>query len=77
MDECEFYEFDGICSKCLPHELLCSQINSCTFKQLLAEQAKNKKLVEALESIKTKYEPYIAYLQVVEDVTKALNEVNK
>lgn len=46
------------------------------YKQLLAEQANNKKLVEALEFIKTKYEKHIAYLQVVEDITKALNEVN-
>ena len=32
----------------------------------------NKRLREALEAIKTKYEPYIAYLQVVEDINKIM-----
>ena len=32
----------------------------------------NKRLREALEFIKTKYEPYIAYLQVVEDINKIM-----
>ena len=32
----------------------------------------NKQMREALEFIKTKYEPYIAYLQVVEDINKIM-----
>ena len=32
----------------------------------------NKEMREALEFIKTKYEPYIAYLQVVEDINKIM-----
>lgn len=77
MNECEFYEFDGICSKCLPHELLCSQINGCTYKQLLAEQAKNSELEATLKILKINHKLTMSELNNEQAKNKKLVEALK
>ena len=46
--EASFYHEEGECSKGYSKKM-CKDVHTCYYKQLLAEQAKNKKLVEALE----------------------------
>ena len=49
----KYLSVDDCCMELDPCGLTpCQHIKNCYYKQLLAEQAKNKKLVEALESIK-------------------------
>ena len=55
--------------------------NNCVFKQLLAEQAKNKKLIEALEKIENCWNNIdsdkFAGNRIYIILQQALNEVNK
>ena len=54
------------------NEKLKEKLNKPIFKEYEILTQQNKQMRGALEFIKTKYEPYIAYLQVVEDINKTM-----
>ena len=49
--EASFYNQEGECSKGYAKKM-CKDVAYCVFKQLLAEQDKNKKLVDVLKEAK-------------------------
>ena len=102
--ECHFYNKKGSCERCELGSVLyngksshkycidCSQNKDCDHKLLLVEQAKNKKLVEALENAKgtirfafravlNSREDWLNFWRIVKSgydiLEQTLNEVNK